>query len=99
MPLRHSDSRISTPILGFRIVRINVSLIVMQDGDRAVLSQFQICQEQFTEYISKTLIRAQRQYCVIGGEPLAIVEAVKYFLQKLYGISFFVRTEHVPFPG
>ena len=63
-------------------------------GIGAVLSQVQNGEERVIAYASKTLNRAQRNYCVTRRELLAIVEFVRYFHHYLYGAPFLVRTDH-----
>ena len=52
------------------------------------------CQERVIAYASKTLNRAQRNYCVTKRELLAVVSFVKQFKHFLYGTSFLVQTDH-----
>ena len=63
-------------------------------GIGAVLSQVQHGEERVIAYASKTLDRAQRNYCVTRRELLAIVYFVRYFHHYLYGAPFLVRTDH-----
>ena len=45
-------------------------------------------------FASKTLSRAQRNYCTTYRELLAIVEMVKHFRHYLLGQKFILRTDH-----
>ena len=87
---------VSAPILGY----INTHDTLYLDCDASsygiggVLSQLQYGQERVIAYISKSMTRAQRQYCVTRHELLSIFEAMKHFHQYLYGVSFIVRTDH-----
>ena len=63
-------------------------------GLGGVLSQVQDAEERVIAYASKTLNRAQRNYCVTCRELLAIVTFVKQFHHYLYGAPFLVRTGH-----
>ena len=63
-------------------------------GSQGILSPIQDGTERVIAYFSKTLNRAQRQYCVTRREFLAIVQSVKHFHQYLYGVEFTVRTDH-----
>ncbi|MCW4335043.1 MAG: RNase H-like domain-containing protein [Candidatus Thiodiazotropha endolucinida] len=90
------EALVSAPILGYPNIddQFFLDCDASSVGIGAVLSQFQNGQERVIAYFSKTLNRAQRQYCVTRRELLAIVEAVKHFHQYLYGVSFIVRTDH-----
>ena len=64
-------------------------------GIGAVLSQVQDNeQERVLAYASKTLSKAERNYCVTRRELLAIVMFIKQFHHYLYGAHFLVRTDH-----
>lgn len=63
-------------------------------GIGAVLSQVQNGQEKVIAYSSRTLSKAERQYCVTRKELLAIVYHVRYFREYLYGVQFTIRTDH-----
>jgi hypothetical protein len=59
-----------------------------------VLSQIQDKQEQVIAYYSKTLNKAERNYCVTRRELLAIVKTLEHFHKYLYGQEFHLRTDH-----
>ena len=59
-------------------------------GIGAVLSQFQDGQERVIAYFSRSLNRAECQYCVTHKELLAMVKLHCY----LYGRNFVLRTDH-----
>lgn len=63
-------------------------------GVGAVLSQVQDGQERVIEYFSKTLQKAERNYCVTRKELLAVVLATKHFHHYLFGRQFLLRTDH-----
>ena len=63
-------------------------------GMGAVLSQVHDGQERVVAYASKTLNRAQRNYCTTRRELLAVVTFVKHFRHYLYGTKFLIRTDH-----
>jgi transposase InsO family protein len=60
----------------------------------AVLSQEQRGQERVIAYYSKTLNRAERNYCVTRRELYAVVQAIRHFHPYLSGRPFLVRTDH-----
>ena len=60
----------------------------------AVLSQIQDGQERVVAYASKSLGKAERNYCVTRKELLAIVVYLKHFRQYLYGRRVTIRTDH-----
>ena len=86
----------SAPILGYP--RREGLMILDCDasnlGIGAVLSQVQDDEEKVLAYASKTLGKAEKNYCVTRREMLAIVAFVKQFHHYLYGAKFLVRTDH-----
>ena len=61
----------------------------------AVLSQKQDWVERVISYYSKSLNKAERNYCVTRRELLAVVNAVKHYHHYLYGApKFTIRTDH-----
>ncbi|CAC5357962.1 Retrovirus-related Pol polyprotein from transposon 412 [Mytilus coruscus] len=63
-------------------------------GIGAVLSQIHEGKEVVVAYYSKSLSKAQRQYCVTRQELLALILSIKHFHHYLYGTHFKVRTDH-----
>ena len=63
-------------------------------GIGAVLSQVQQGTERVIAYGSRTLNRAERNYCVTRRELLAVVHFLKHFKHYLYGQEVLVRTDH-----
>ena len=59
-----------------------------------VLSQVQDVSERVIAYFSKTLSKAERNYCVTRRELLAIVKTLECFHKYLYGQEFHLRTDH-----
>ena len=59
----------------------------------AVLSQAD-GHEQVVAYASRTLTKAERNYCAIGKELLALVWGVRHFRPYLFGRTFIARTDH-----
>ena len=86
----------STPVLGYP--NPNGKFILDTDasnnGIGAVLSQLQDGQERVVAYFSRSLNRAERQYCVTRKELLAMVKAIWHFHCYLYGRNFVLRTDH-----
>jgi hypothetical protein len=63
-------------------------------GIGVVLSQVQNGEERVIAYYSKTLNKAERNYCVTRRELLAIVSTLEHFHKYLYGQKFHLRTDH-----
>lgn len=63
-------------------------------GIGAVLSQGGDTEERVVAYYSRTLSRAERNYCVTRRELLAVVQGVRHFRHYLYGRKFLLRTDH-----
>ena len=63
-------------------------------GIGGVLSQIQNGRERVIYYGSRTLNKAERNYCVTDKELLAVRHFVEYFRQYLLGRHFVVRTDH-----
>ena len=63
-------------------------------GIGAVLSQIQGGKEQVIAYASRTLSKAERNFCVTDKELLAIRYFVEYFRHYLLGREFRVRSDH-----
>ena len=60
----------------------------------AVLSQIQEGQERVVAYASRSLNKAEKNYCVTDKELLAILYFTGYFRCYLLGRAFLVRTDH-----
>jgi hypothetical protein len=60
----------------------------------AVWSQVQEGQEKVISYGSRTLNRAETNYCVTDKKLLALRYFVEYYRQYLLGRKFLVRTDH-----
>ncbi|CAC5365137.1 unnamed protein product [Mytilus coruscus] len=65
-----------------------------QTGVGAVLSQIQNGEEHVIAYSSRTLNRAQKQYCTTKRELLAVIIFLCQFRHYLYGQKFTLRTDH-----
>ena len=63
-------------------------------GIGAVLSQEQDGREVVIAYASRTLNKAERNYCVTDKELLAVRHFVEYFKQYLLGQTFTIRSDH-----
>lgn len=87
----------SSPILSFP--REEGEFILDTDasnfGIGSVLSQKQDNNEKDIAYFSRTLNKAERNYCVTRRESLAIVDSITPFRHYLYGRKFLVCTDHV----
>ena len=85
-----------TPVLGYP--NPNGEFILDTDashyGVGAVLSQLQDGHERVIAYFSRSLNRAEKQYCVTRKELLAMVKAIRHFHCYLYGRKFVLRTDH-----
>ena len=60
----------------------------------AVLSQIQDGTERVIAYGSRTMNKAEKNYCVTDKELLAIRYFTEYYRQYLLGRTFMVRTDH-----
>lgn len=60
----------------------------------AVLSQKQGNEERVIAYASRSLNKAEKNYCVTDKELLALRYFVEYFRQYLLGRHFLIRTDH-----
>ena len=65
-----------------------------ETGIGAVLSQIQDGKVRVISYASRTLSKAESNYCVTDKELLAIVYFVGYFKHYLLGREFLVRSDH-----
>ena len=63
-------------------------------GIGAVLSQIQDGEERVIAFGSRTLGKAERNYCVTDRELLAIKHFLQHFRHYLLGRKFLVRTDH-----
>lgn len=65
-------------------------------GIGGVLSQIQEGNERVISFASRTLNKAEYNYCVTRKELLAIVFFIKHFRHYLLGRKFVVRSDHQP---
>ena len=86
----------SAPVLSFPRFDQEFTLDVDASaiGLGAVLSQEVHGVEQVVAYASRTLSKAERQYCATRREMLALVWGTRQFRPYLYGRRFRVRTDH-----
>ena len=63
-------------------------------GVGAVLSQVHKGEEKVVAYFSRTLSRAEMNYCATRRELLAVVRAIEHFHHYVYGTNFVLRTDH-----
>ena len=87
---------VSPPILAFP--DFNCDFVVDTDasteGLGAILSQQTVDGERVISYTSRTLTKAERQYCATRKEMLALVWGMRQFRPYLYGRAFKARTDH-----
>ena len=77
---------------GLFILDTDASLVAIG----AVLSQVQEEVERVVAYGSKTLGKAERNYCTTDRELLAVKYFMEYYKHYLLGKRFLVRTDHQP---
>ena len=86
----------TSPILAYP--RVGQEFVLDTDASKygigAVLSQEHDGHERVVAYASRTLNRAEQNYCVTRRELLAIVYFLKHFRHYLYGHEVKVRTDH-----
>ena len=86
----------SAPILGYP--RSDSEYLLDCDccgyGLGAVLSQKQNGVERVISYYSKSLSKAEQNFCVTRRELLSVVSAVKHYHHHLFGVKFTIRTDH-----
>lgn len=90
------EKLITAPILAYP--QLGVEFILDTDasnyGIGAVLSQEDDGKERVVAYASRTLNKAEQNYCVTRRELLAIVTFLKHFRHYLYAQPVTVRTDH-----
>ncbi|KAK3090931.1 hypothetical protein FSP39_015821 [Pinctada imbricata] len=88
----------SAPILSFpdRYGKFILDTDASANAIGAVLSQVQNNEEKVIAYASKTLNKAQRNYCTTKRELFAVVHFIRQFKHYLYGRRFTLRTDHAP---
>ena len=87
---------VSAPILAFPNFEHDFILDTdaSADGLGAVLSQQFVEGQRVIAYASRTLTKAERQYCTTRREMLALVWGIRQFRPYLYGRTFNARTDH-----
>ena len=87
---------VSAPILAFPNFEHDFILDTDASADElgAVLSQKFVEGERVIAYASRTLTKAERQYCTTRREMLALVWGIRQFRPYLYGRTFNARTDH-----
>ena len=90
------DLLTNAPILAYPLPDGKFSLDTdsCQFGIGDVLSQEQNGQELVIAYFSRSLSRAEKNYCVTRKELFAVVKAVEKFHYYLYGRRFVIKTDH-----
>ena len=61
-----------------------------------ILGQMQDGKERVISYESRTLNKAERNYCITDKVLLAIKHFAEYYRQYLLGRHFLVRSDHQP---
>ena len=86
----------SAPVLGYPVEegRLTLDTDASDLGLGAVLSQQQEGQERALAFASRTLNKAERNYCVTRKELLAIIFGLKKFRHYLLGRKVLIRTDH-----
>ena len=101
---QHAFDSLKTALTSNQVMALPTSdaegLIVDVDacnyGIGCVLSQVQNGEERVIAYASRSLNRAERNYCVTDRELLAIKYFVEYFRHYLLMRHFTVRSDHLP---
>ena len=90
------DRLTSPPILGYPQLegRYILDTDASDTGIGAVLSQEQYGEERVIMYLSRSLTKEERRYCVTRKELLAVVYAVGQSRQYLLGKKFLIRSDH-----
>ena len=91
------ENLIHTPILAYPDVNGSEFILDTDASSYAiggVLSQIQGGYERVIAYASRTLEKAEQNYCVTRKEMLATVFFTKYFKHYLLGRHFILRTDH-----
>ena len=90
------EKLISAPILPYPLPEGDYILDTDASGYAlgAVLSQVQDGQEKVIGYASRSLNKAEKNYCVTRRELLAVVFALRHFKPYVYGRAVTVRTDH-----
>ena len=90
------DRLITSPILGYPQPegRYILDTDASDTGLGAVLSQEQDGAERVIAYLSRSMSKEERRYCVTRKELLAVVFAAKKSRHYLLGKKFLLRTDH-----
>ena len=75
-------------------MELTPTLDACDTGIDVVLSQVQDGRERVIAYASRTLNKAERNYCVTNRELLSVENFVEYFRHYLLGWHFLVRSDH-----
>lgn len=76
---------------------LKVTCDALPTGIGAVLSHiFAGGEERPIAFASRSLTKAERNYSQLDKEALALIFAVKYFHQYIYGRRFILETDHKP---
>ena len=90
------DHLVNAPVLAYPIP--GAPLILDTDASKfgigGVISQLDNGVERVISFASRSLSKAERNYCVTRKELLAAVHFVKHFRPYIYGQPFTLRTDH-----
>jgi len=86
----------TTPVLAYPVIgsAFIVDTDASNEGVGAVLSQIQDGGERVIAYMSKSMNKHERSYCITRKELLAVITALKHFHIYLYGQEILVRTDN-----
>ena len=88
---------ISTDVMGYPFNEDGEFILDVDASDKgisAVLHQIQEGQEKVIAYASRSVNKAESNYCITEKELLAVRFFIEYFRQYLLGRRFLVRSDH-----
>ncbi|XP_076838708.1 retrovirus-related Pol polyprotein from transposon 412 isoform X1 [Brachyhypopomus gauderio] len=90
------DRLCSAPVLAYP--KFDTEFILDTDasdhGVGGILSQVHEGTERVIGYFSRSLSKAERNYCVTRRELLAMIACLEHFRPYVYGVPFRLRTDH-----
>ena len=88
---------VSTDVMGYPLNEAGEFILDVDASDKgigAMLHQIQEGQEKVIAYASRSLNKAESNYCITEKELLAVRFFIEYFRQYLLGRRFLVRSDH-----